>query len=601
MNNKKRVIISLIILAILVFVLGIHGGSEYYFRDFCVHKTLNMFYHYGSPEFFKKPNLISDIEFFAYGGFYSILKLFSVVGNFDDFVRLFTLEEIPTKFGNISFMLPALIINNVFAVIGVVYTFLLSYEITEKKVLPSFLSAFLLATSYIWMNFSHHLAVDLPLAALCLVTVYYSVYFIKRNSAYSLKHIVILGILTGLSASVKYNGLLVLTAPLSVILLTETSKKECLKKILGLLFCAFYAFIITNPYILFKASFFLSDYTYEFDHAFEVGHAAADDYNAFKFHLFHSFPNVFGLFLYFVSVFGAGLIFKNEKFSKNIKYALLSFPVVFFIVLSFSLLVFFRYILPLVPFIAVFIGFAVNYLFEKFSMNKFAKMIIVVISFSVIIFGSVNVFNFWKITSRSDVRVTVKKILNQMGVNETTRIIHSEVFSNPYYEWDFTNKYPNLKLNIVEFLYNANNSSINIVPRFDWNLFSDYDIIIFDSYSFDKHIQVRKDSKYASIDNQYVMYFPHRDRIFYINNSESPFYVAVVNPYRKQKSEVPFDILRSDWKYRTYRGPYVEIYFRQKRSRDEFVQKCSEYKLNCSAVSIENSYYQVNILNKSIY
>ena len=40
---------------------------------------------------------------------------------------------------------------------------------------------------------------------------------------------------------------------------------------------------------------------------------------------------------------------------------------------------------------------------------------------------------------------------------------------------------------------------------------------------------------------------------------KSDFYVVQVNPYKVDKEEVPFNTLRSDFKYRINQGPFIEI------------------------------------------
>lgn len=597
-KNNKNVIICLCILSVIVFVLGMHGGSVYYFRDFCLHKTLNMFYNYGSPEFFKKPNLVSDIQFVVYGLYYLILKQLHIVNHFSEFVNYFSQNYIPTANGKLSYMTPALVINNIFAAAGVCYTFLITYLVTNKKIFPSIVAGFVLATSFIWMNFSHHLTVDIPLATLCVVTVFYTIYFIKDKDNYTQKEIFILGLLAGLCASAKYNGILVIIAPLSVLMLTEKNKKDFIYKLINLFSSATYSFILTNPFILIKFSHFWFDLTFEYDHAFTFGHAGSDDCNPLRFHLLHSFSNAMGILPIIISFVGGIMFCKDSNVSKKIKYALLYFPVIFYLSMSFSLLVFLRYVLPIIPFLAIMIGVFVNYVLQK--DNKLIKGFLCSIVLLMLVQNCCNASHFYKIMSYKDTRVLVKQAFKDLKFIENNEILYSDVFSNPYYVDDFVNKNSHIKNDLKEYLFKANNKSIEITPLRDEFLYSNYQILIFDNYTFDKPMQVRKDDKYKDLDWQYVVYQPYRSGKFQIEGIDDEFYVVQVNPYRVDKSKVPFDTLRSDFKYREKQGPFVEIYFKDKNLRDKFAKNCPQYKMKCEITDKEHGYYYSNLKKSNI-
>lgn len=599
---NKKVILLLFILCAIVFVLGMHGGSEYYFRDFCVHKTLNMFFNHGNPEFFKKPNFVSDVQAVGYGIYYFVLKQFHVVNNFEEFAKYFSQNYIPTPLGNISFMLPALIINNIFAAMGVCFTFLITYLITDKKILPSFISAFVLATSYCWMNFSHHLIVDMPLTSLCLAVIFFSIYFIKNKSKYSRKDIIILGILSGLCFATKYNGLVIIAAPLSVLSMTEKNTKKLIYDILLLMISAGYTFFLTNPYILFEFPHFYHDFRFEYMHAFKVGHYSADDTRSLVFHLFHSFPNALGAVVFACSIIGGFLFCANKKISKNIKYSIMSFLVIFCFVLSCSLLIFQRYILPLVPLMAIFTGYLANYAIEKSENSKILRTLVLVGIGAVLFQNCCNAANFYKITSQKDTRVLAKEVFKTLHVDSNdTKVLYSDIFSNPYYTEDFTGEFPDLKKYIVEYLYGANNASIYIIPRAKIGMFNDYQILIFDSYTYDRSIQIRKDAKYRDLENQFYMYSPNNKSILFIKKPKENYYITQINPYKINKSFVPFDTLRADWKYRFMRGPFLEIYFKDEKLRDKFTQNCSKYALKCKSLNMDQGYYYQNLFVKRVY
>ncbi len=602
--SNQKIFISLYILCLIIFILGLHGGSEYYFRDFCVHKTLNMFYSNGSPEFFKKPSFVSDIQAIAYGIYYLFLKKLSVINNFNEFTRLFTTNTIYTDFGEYKFMFPALLINNIFAGIGVCFTFLTTYiliypkegnEKADKKIIPAFISGFILATSYLWMQLSHHLAVDIPLAALCIVTVYFALYFIRKNSIYTIKNIIVLGILSGLCAATKYNGAIILIVPLIVLLSTQKPIKKCILDIFILFTSALATFLITNPFILLNFNHFFNDFLYEYNHAFTAGHTSADACNSLLFHVYHSFPNAFGYFAYICSVIGLFLFLKNKDIPKEYKFILLSFPVSFVLLMSLSKLIFLRYILPLLPFMAIFIGILADYYFRIKKQKILCGLILLVIA-SLIVINSMNAIHFFKIMSHEDTRVSIKHILKEIKISPEEIISYSDIFSNPYYEEDVTGKYDNVKDNVKQFLENACNNSIDIIPQRDKKIIFNNNIIIFDSPTHDRPFYTQEFVQFENLENQYLFYDPYSIDYFSFYKTNRPLYIVQINPYKTDKSNVPFDILRSDFKYRNGRGPFVEIYFKSRKYHHEFLKKCYFYQLNCKSVNKEDSYYYKNLI-----
>lgn len=594
MSNRNKVLISLFILCTIVFVLGIHGGHEYYFRDFCVHKTLNMFYNSGSPEFFKKPSFVSDIQAIAYWIFYLILKATHIVNNFDDFSKLFIQNMIETPLGKISFMMPALIINNIFAAIGVCFTFLTTYILTNKKIFPSFIAGFILATSYIWMNLSHHLAVDIPLASLCVMTIFFTLYFIQNKNEYTKMNIIVLGLLSGLCASTKYNGAIIILIPAFILFLTRKSKKDFIFNSLLLSLSAAFSFFITNPFILINFPHFWQDFSQEYNHAFKLGHLSADDATPFNFHIFHSIPNAIGTVQFIGAVLGAMFFVKDKQIRKEEKFAFLLFPIVFYAFMSLSMLVFLRYMLPFIPFIAICFGLLINYC-KQYKPYKILYTGGLTVLSLILISHCINAVHFYKIVGQNDTRVKVKNVFKTLNIPQNTNIFFSDIFSNPYYEEDFTNQYAYLTKDMKAFFDTASNNSIYVVPSRTMFLFGNYDIIFMDSDTFDRTMQTKKYKFFENIDNQYFMYHPYRTNKNQYFAIEEPMYIIQVNPYKIAKTKVPFNILRSDFKYRKARGPFIEIYFKDIKLRDNFLQNCAAYNLDCTALYKDESYFYNNL------
>ena len=359
--------------------------------------------------------------------------------------------------------------------------------------------------------------------------------------------------------------------------------------------CSSVAFFITNIHILIKFQQFFSDFSFEYKHAFIRGHQSADDSNPFLYHLFHSIPNLIGITTFVVSVIGCGFFVFAKNIPVKIKCALITFPISFYIIMSFSKLVFLRYMLPVIPYLVIFVGFLIDCIL-KFNKSKiFSSVCIVLIAVS-LCFNGVNALHFYKIMSFKDSRVEIKNVFKTLNYGDPHLIFYSDIFSNPYYEEDFLNQFPSLKEDVKKFLYYANNYSIEIVPKRNKYILKEYDVIFFDGNTFDRSMQVRKDLRYEHLENQYFMYKPFSYINFMVDGAGVQLYVAQINPYSIDKNKVPFDFLRSDFKYRKFRGPFVEIYFKDEKLRDDFVKKCNESAVECKSLNMEDGYYYNNIV-----
>jgi len=606
---NRKIVLYLIVISSIVLVLGLFGGTEYYFRDFVVHKSLNILVNNGDPEFFKKPSFVCYIDAFFYYIFAIVLKCFHVVSSMDNFVEQFPKGYFIINGFRISYMLPALLLNNIFAVLGAVFTFFTSYIIL-KKTFPAFLAGIFLATSYMWMCFSHHLTVDIPLAALSIMTVYFAIYFLEKKDFYNPKELIILGVLIGLTASAKYNGALVAVPIIAAVVYTNKQNYEKLfKDILIIVLYAIIAFLVTNPFILVDWGHFVGDFLFELNHA-STGHKGSDDKYPFLFNLAHNLPSGFGLIPLVLALLGLYVFVKDENIAKKVKIIFLSFPVAFYLYMSTcSKLVFLRYMLPMIPFLSVLVSFSFSYAWEKIKTNKSFLSILILILVGLGLCQNIyNSILFLRVMANQDTRYGIKNIFNSLGINaKNQKIYHSEIFSNYYYQDDFLNEQPGLTKVIRKYLYEANNTSMSAaIPIYESNqtaksIFQTFDIVILDDKTFDKYVYIRKKANFANLENQYFLYKPYRRRSIKFDQYDGNLYVVQVSPFSKDKADVPFESLRSDLKYRTSHGPFVEIYFKNKSLAERFIDKCLISNLKCSGLIPKEQGYYYKIFAKREY
>ena len=109
--------------------------------------------------------------------------------------------------------------------------------------------------------------------------------------------------------------------------------------------------------------------------------------------------------------------------------------------------------------------------------NKIVKVFWFSFVFIMLVQNSCNAVHFYKIMSYQDSRILVKQAFKDLNFIKGNEILYSDVFSNPYYVDDFVNKNSYIKNDLKEYLFKANNHSIEITPIRDEFLYSNYQIL----------------------------------------------------------------------------------------------------------------------------
>jgi hypothetical protein len=205
-----------------------------------------------------------------------------------------------------------------------------------------------------WVAQSHFLTVDIPLASLCIAASLLALELTETRAALSHPQLLLLGACAGLAAAMKYNGVLVLASALSPMVPCYPGDARRFSAAAGVLLVAAAAtFFLVNPFLLIRPVAAAKDFYYELLHA-RVGHFGHETDNAWFFHATHSLSNGYGAGGLALAIAGLLWLWKTRDVSTTSKIAATAFPLVFYLMMGRSRLAFQRYVLPVLPFLAVY-------------------------------------------------------------------------------------------------------------------------------------------------------------------------------------------------------------------------------------------------------
>lgn len=553
---------DLLLLSLLCLILGSIGGVPFFHPDFITGNMFVAIQSWGNPHFFNYPGLVIYVNAFVYGAIFVGMYLFGLVQHPKDFgqlVRAGYLLESPVK---ISFFLPGHLITVVFSILGVLCSYLLTYKLLRSRSF-SLLSGFLLSTSFLWVADSHYITVDIPLASLALLTILLTVIFLEQGTLLTLKQRIILGIVFGLATSAKYNGALLITSIVSAMFIEYGRKysrwfRDCL--IIAIVAVAVFA--IMNPFILLDMKSFLRDFSYELKHA-RIGHYGYTSEKAWWFHLSHTLYDAYGLFLLVMAGCGGIWIAGTNTFGRSQKLAITVFPLLYFVFMGNAKLVFQRYMLPIVPFIAVYAamgGYGLSLTRKHLSVTHskfFQRLWILVIIISTIP-NMIHAIKHDLLLHKKDVRTDLLTLIREANLDVAEFNIVTGAFMN----------------------YLFQNATTTTIPL-DTSYFSgEADILLFDSFSYDQFI-----------------YDPRLNGNILSWEKYVDWTVVQVSPFTIPKDQVPFSPKSvyspylPDLTFRERAGPFLEMYCKQDVVVQRILQVCQTHQIACHIVSGTDGYY----------
>jgi 4-amino-4-deoxy-L-arabinose transferase-like glycosyltransferase len=263
-------------------------------------------------------------------------------------------------------------------------------------------AALFMALAFLHVRDSHFATTDVAMT--CLLT--WSVAFIvDGHLSKRRRDFIIAGILGGLAAATKYNAVL-LIAPLLVSYAINIFEQPAERRTqavrdprlltYGVPFLA--AFAIGVPFLVFDLPRFLDEIRL-LRQSMEIGSRGLELSAGWLHHLQFSLRYGLGLPLLAAGIAGAAALF---VFEPRTAFLLLSFPITYFVVAGSIRNLFFRYAIPLVPFVCL----AAARFVTRFIKSE---AIVAVVAVLLVLPPAISSFRFDRIISQTDNRVVVAR------------------------------------------------------------------------------------------------------------------------------------------------------------------------------------------------
>jgi 4-amino-4-deoxy-L-arabinose transferase-like glycosyltransferase len=277
-------------------------------------------------------------------------------------------------------------------------------------------AAFLLSVAFLHVRDSHYGTTDILMTLFIMTAVglLLRAHLTGRRASF-----VVAGAVAGLAVGTKYNAaLLAAPALVSYFIDIVDSPGRRVRAIVGLRLWLFavpfiVVFLLAAPFIVLDSSRFLDSLNLLRD-SMQAGHGALELERGWEHHLKLSLRYGLGLPLLAAGVLGAATIFVREW---RIGALLLAFPIAYYVVAGFSRNQFFRYVIPVVPFLCLtaarLVFLAADGLgrlqgFGRGRSNEVLPAVAgAVLTIAIAMPSAVSVWQFDRIMARTDNRVVI--------------------------------------------------------------------------------------------------------------------------------------------------------------------------------------------------
>lgn len=260
--------------------------------------------------------------------------------------------------GNIH--VAARVVSALMGILAVLVTLWAGYTLCGR--FGGFFAALILATAPIHVQHSHFATVDVPSTVFTAAALGFAGLVLKRGSW---RDYIYAGVMAGLAAGTKYNAGLVVLAVIAAHFLREGIRWTSLRdaRVWAVIGCTFLAFIVSTPGVILRFSDFWYGFSYELGHS-ASGHGLvfAGTGNGFIYTLTNSFW--YGLGPWLTLLFIASIIWAVVRRDKP-ALLLLAFIIPYYSLVSVSQVRFARYIIPMLPAVALMIGWFLEYWFQR--------------------------------------------------------------------------------------------------------------------------------------------------------------------------------------------------------------------------------------------
>lgn len=291
-----------------------------------------------NPHFFNYPTLFMYLLFGLYGGYFVLGKAWGAFASVRDFEWAFLLD--PSNVYLIGRGVGAL-----FGGMTIWAVYRLGRELYSSD--TGLLAALLMAFSFLHVRDSHFVATDVPMTFFVVMTLWCAARVLHGGKIWDY---ILAGVCAGLALSIKYSAFVLLVPLMVAHVLYSRSARTVLMDRRGWIMVGAVAliFLCGSPYVLLDARTALRDISYELRHLGR-GHGV-DLGSGWIYHLMFSLRYGLGPSLLAVGVGGVvlGLLRRRRE-----DFLLLSFVLVYYVIIGHSRTVFVRYVIPLLPVLCV--------------------------------------------------------------------------------------------------------------------------------------------------------------------------------------------------------------------------------------------------------
>lgn len=568
----RRTLQDLALLSLICLFLGISGGAAKYHPDTVLWKALQTFLENGwNPQFFNYPGLVIYCHALVYASLFQILPIFGI-----DWASQWQAGSL-TEFTPF-FLIPGHLITVAFSLLGVLCTYGVAWELTGKRYL-SLLAGLLLATSFLWVTHSHYLTVDIPLAALCIAALWLTLYFTQQSGKLGVGKLLLLGIVLGLATSAKYNGILVY--PAIVVALGLRGEKQSVWRWIGdsliVLGGSAIAFFLTNPFILLDSQAYQSfqeAILFEANHA-KTGHYGYETSNGWGFHLRHSLYYGYGGLALSLAGVGFVSLLRNQRILATRKLSVLIFPILFYGLIGSSVLGFQRYMLPILPSLALFTVIGAEGISQFLQTHLKLKQQIGVgaVTFLLLVPNVFYATLHNTIIRQTDTRTQLSQLLRDPSLRQTPINLYSGGYIRPILRQSpiQIQSYLTHRSQNPEYFQSGFTKLREQQNTLDW--------MIFDSFSHDRLLY----------NGPIALDFPF--------NPENLGRVVQISPYKIDKAKIPFSPeslyapYLPDLLNRNQPGPLIEFYSTSESQIQQLLAACQRQAIPCASLPGNNGYY----------
>jgi len=214
------------------------------------------------------------------------------------------------------------------------------------------LAALMMAIAPIHVMHSKFIAVDVPATFFIALTLVFAFRIPQEN--HRLRDYALAGLFSGLAAATKYNACLIMLTPIVAHLATSRSKvvsRILNPRLFTIPVCAVVGFLLGTPGVMINYPKFTHDFMYEVQHV-RTGHGLVfvNTGSGWVYHIVHSLLPGLGLPL--LLLVACGVLYALKKRTVG-DLVLLSFLVIYYLMIGAAQVRFARYIIPMLPILMV--------------------------------------------------------------------------------------------------------------------------------------------------------------------------------------------------------------------------------------------------------